>query len=103
MAFPLKFKALLETKRAQVEEPTLVWITYAVCGMEQDSCGWGGWILEAAKGPSGNLPAYTDQVCPQCGKVLFRTAASVKFEPSDDQTPELVPGIDYEKEPREYE
>ncbi len=42
MVYPKKFKKLLETKRGEVEEPTFVWLTYAVCGVEKDACGWGG-------------------------------------------------------------
>ncbi len=103
MAFPKKFKNLLETKRGEVEEPNIVWVTYAVCGTENDSCGWGGWILEAAKGPSGQLPAYTRQICPSCGKETFRTEVSIKYEQSEDQTPDLIAGRDYDVIPMEYE
>jgi len=103
MPFPLKFKELLETQSGDVEEPTVAWITYAVCAVERDACAWAGWILEAAKGASGNLPAYTEQVCPNCAKPLFRTAVSRRFEPSVDQSPELVPGRDYDTVPMDYE
>jgi len=103
MAFPKKFKNILETRRGEVEESKAVIVTYAVCGVENESCGWGGWILESAKGLSGNLPSYTDQICPSCGKELFRTEVVIKYEKSLDQTPELMPGRDYDVEPMEYE
>jgi hypothetical protein len=103
MPFPKKFKNLLETKRGQIEEPTSAWITYAVCGVEKDSCGWGGWILESAKGASGELPSFTDQICPSCGKETFRTKVSIKFEPSKDQTRDLIEGRDYDVVPMQYE
>ncbi len=103
MAFPLKFKSLLETTAKDIELPKTVWVTYAVCAVEQDSCAWGGWILESIKSVNGELIADTDQTCPQCGKQMFRTAASVKMEPSKDQIPDLIPGQDYEVTPMEYE
>jgi hypothetical protein len=103
MPFPRQFKKLLETKRGEVEEPAHVWITYAVCGIEKGACGWGGWILESVKGPNGNLPAQTEQICPTCGKPLYRTEISIKCAPSPNQVPELIPGRDYETKPLEYE
>ena len=103
MAFPRKHKALLETKREQVEEPETVWLAYAVCGIDTDSCGWGGWILESAEAADRQLPAYTLQVCPSCNKELFRTEVVNKYHKSKDHTPKLVPGIDYELVPIEYE
>ena len=103
MSFPKQFKKLLETKRGEVEEPALVWVTYAVCGVEKDACGWAGWILEDVKGPSGNLPAQTEQKCPFCSKPLFRTEVSVKCTPSADQTAGLVLGRDYKTRPMKYE
>lgn len=103
MLFPRKFKSLLETKRGQIEEPILAWLTYSVCAVEKDSCGWGGWILESAKGSKGELSSATEQVCPSCSKSLFRTEVSIKFEPSKNQTPELIEGRDYEVTPIQYE
>jgi len=48
MGFPRKFKALLETKLNDVESPDYLWLTYAVCAMSTDACGWGGWIVDGA-------------------------------------------------------
>lgn len=102
MAFPKKFKGLLETSPSDVDPPVDTWITYAVCGVDDDSCGWGGWILEGIRGTTGQLPANTQQICPECGKELLRTEVSVRFEPSEDQTPDLIAGVDYETVPIEY-
>ena len=38
MAFPRKFKHLLEIELKDVETPDYVWITYAVCAVEKDAC-----------------------------------------------------------------
>ena len=113
MPYPRKFKSLLESKLKDVEIPDYIWLTYAVCATEKDSCGWGGWIIEAAFKKSKNkhatstgdklLNAADKQICPQCGKELFRTAASVRYEPSKDQARSLVQGFDYEVVPLEYE
>lgn len=114
MAFPRKFKKLLELELSDVEKPDYVWLTYAVCGGSADACGWAGWAIEAAFSftsehyPTGTgdklLEALDDLTCPRCGKDLFRTAASIRFEPSEDQTPvHGLPGVDYDVVPREYE
>jgi len=86
VAYPRKFKSLLETKKGEVEEPVEVWLAYAVCGIDERSCGRSGWILESAIAKSGQLPADTKQICPSCGKETFRTEVSVKYEQSKDQS-----------------
>lgn len=104
MPFPIKFRALLETKPGDVRLPAEIWLSFAVCGTFQDSCGWAGWIIESATDGEGKqLPAATEQICEQCGKALFRTAVSIKAVPAADQTPALQPGHDYEVVPIEYE
>jgi len=110
MPFPRKFKHLLEIELSDVEAPDYVWLTYAVCACRKDSCSWGGWMIEAAfkkteekhPNPTGDkvLPAIMDQVCPECGKPTFRTAASIRMIPSEDQK---QPKFDYESLPIEYE
>lgn len=99
MPFPRKFKNLLELGLSDVEAPDYVWLTYAVCACTPDACGWGGWIVELAAKidpekrhltASGDKPLEAlgpEQVCPACGKPLFRTGASVRLVPSADQTP----------------
>jgi len=115
MPFPLKFKKLIETDLKDVEAPDYIWLNYAVCACDTDSCGWGGWIIEAAykilgekEFPTGTgdslLNADYRQVCPRCGKGLFRTGASVRYTPSADQTPvHGMPGIDYDVAEIQYE
>jgi hypothetical protein len=102
MPFPKKFKKLLETRRGEVEEPKQVWLSYAVCGVVASACGWGGWILESVMGKSGNLPANTEQVCPLCGKPVFRTEAATKFQRAPNQNRPLVAGRDYKVTPMKY-
>lgn len=47
MILPKKFEQLAELTKADIEIPDYVWLTYAVCVLEEDSCGWGGWMIEA--------------------------------------------------------
>ncbi len=98
MCFPRKFKKRLELKSTDVVLPNEVWVTYSVCGCDPDACGWEGWILESAAKKSGKkkqqLYVLGDN-CPQCGKNLFRTAATLRFTVSKNQVPDLVPGVDY--------
>ena len=110
MGFPRKFKNFLEIELKDVERPEEAWLTYAVCALENDSCGWGGWMLEAAlKKPSkdGSFSALSEadeQVCPRCGRQTFRTGATLKFVQSSDQShPSGVPGVDYEVAPIQYD
>ena len=110
MALPREFRHLIETELKNVEVPDYVWMTYAVCATQKDSCGWGDWMIEAAfkrtgsKHPTGTgdkvLPAVMDQVCPRCSRTTFRTAASIRMAASEDQT---EPGPHIECLPIEYE
>ena len=106
-AFPLKFKPLLETKKEDITTPSHVWVTYCVCAINNDSCGWGGWTLEAvfsnpeSKAGENILPSQNEQRCPNCGGETFRTEASYRFDLSVNQSrPE--PGIDYDITPMKY-
>ena len=109
-AFPRKFEALLETKLPDVEAPDYACLTYAVCGCEEDACGWGGGVLEAVfKADGADHPTSTgDRVlesderwtCPRCTKPLFRTRASVRVETTGPIPPAR---FDYETAPMEYE
>lgn len=112
MPFPAKFKSLLETELSDVDRPDYAWLTYAVCATTTKACGWGGWILEAvfrevdppAAAFDGLLPADTRCKCPRCGRKLFRTSASLRFDRSSDQRHvHGEPGIDYRVVPMEYE
>jgi hypothetical protein len=112
MAFPAKFRHLLELTAADLEMPDYLWLTYAVCAVTAEGCGWGGWMIEAAfyrdgqKHPTGTgdrlLSAVDEQVCPRCGRETFSTV-DLRVEPSADQSKRLRPGIDYEVIPIEYE
>jgi hypothetical protein len=77
MPFPEKFRELIEIREDQVTVPDVVYLAYGVCAAEEESCGWGGWIVESAKKIQGaiikEVEADTEQRCPVCGRVVFRT------------------------------
>lgn len=112
MSYPRKFQGLLEIERGDVPTPDYVWLVYAVCACFDDACGWGGWMIEAAfQGGGGGhptstgdalLPAVDQQVCPRCGREMFRTGASVRMVPSEDQRLPQEPGVDYAVAPIDY-
>lgn len=114
VAFPRKHKHLLEPNPESVPRPDYVWLAYATCAMESESCGWSGWVVEAAYRRTGaRLPTSTgDELlpspgrddCPLCGRALFRTGVALRCEPSVDQaSPTRRPGVDYEVADIEYE
>jgi hypothetical protein len=115
MAYPARFRELLELELKDVEGPDYAWLTYAVCGVTTEACGWNGWMLDGIfkkaekRYPTGTgdkllLSNSDDQDCPTCGRKLFRTNATVRFEPSAEQAPiHGQPGIDYETVPMGYE
>ena len=111
MAFPKKFKELIEIDVGDVPTPDYAWLTYAVCACSADACGWGGWMIESVMTETpqgmphdkGSLSAVDKQKCPECGRETFRTGATVRLEPSADQNPRLKAGVDYEVAPIEYE
>lgn len=114
MAFPRKNKHLLEPDSASVARPDYVWLAYATCAMETDSCGWSGWVMEAAfRRTEARFPTSTgDELlpspdyfhCPRCGRTLFRTGVALRCEPSLKQSsPTGRPGVDYDVAELEYE
>jgi hypothetical protein len=114
LPFPRKYKNQLETTLNNIDKPDYIWLTYSVCGCSQDACGWVGWAIEAVYKKSDKkyatgtgdkvLPADDRMYCPSCNKPLFRTDASIRLEPSIDQTPVGgIPGKDYAVVPMEYE
>ena len=113
MAYPAKFRHLIERTTDDVERPDYVWLAYAVCAVTVDGCGWEGWMLETAfrqdgaKHPTSTgdraLAAATEQVCPRCRRETFRTEVALRLEPSADQSAPLRAGVDYEIEPIKYE
>ena len=110
MKVPERFRKLLSTTRTDISSPDYAWLVYGVCGLTEDSCCWAGWIIEgvfrsrglgppAATGTGDPvLPADYSQVCPNCGRQLFRTDTATRFERSvvQDRPGGLVPGVDYE-------
>ncbi|BDI30732.1 hypothetical protein CCAX7_27830 [Capsulimonas corticalis] len=112
MPFPRKFQSLLEIERGDVTIPDYVWLVYAVCAVTKDSCGWGGWMVESAFQNDGGqststgdilLPTMDEQRCPICGRETFRTGASVRMAPTQDQRLPRKPGVDYAVAPIEYD
>jgi hypothetical protein len=106
MAFPRKFKTRLELECSDVVLPNMVWVTYMVCGCVPKACGWEGWMLEAAIRKRGSkkqqLCMDSSQKCPVCARIMFRTAASLRFTVARNQRPDLRPGIDYEVVPMKW-
>jgi hypothetical protein len=106
MAFPEKFRALIELKEEQVNVPDYVWLSYAVCATEDDSCGWQGWIIESARKVLGDrqreieVEADTEQHCPRCGKPLYRTGVEKQFRLNPDAGPKI--GYPYRTTPIKY-
>lgn len=107
MILPAKYRHLRDLTASDIEQPDYAWLTYAVCGVADDACGWHGWIIEALfkqtekRYPTGTgdklLDADDCDACPRCGGALFRTEVSVRFERSADQTPvHGRAGVDYE-------
>lgn len=95
MPFPEKFRDLIELREEQVDVPDYVWLSYAVCAVEEDSCAWQGWIIEAACKQREGLPeeyvkADDDQVCPDCGKVLFRTEVEKQYRLNVNAGPKIT-------------
>ena len=107
--FPRKFKRLHDLTKADLDTPHHVWLTYCVCATTRESCGWGGWVLDAVfssaveNPPAGLLPGGGRPPCPRCGKELFATEAAWRFDVSENQDPGLQEGIDYTVVPIEYE
>ena len=96
MAFPRRFKPLLERSRADVAEPSHAWVAYAVCAAEPQSCQWRGWVLEGLfSGAEVLISSDHCLKCPVCAKPLFRTEVEYRLELSADQTPPLIDGRDY--------
>ena len=114
MNMPAKYRHLLELTDEQVEKPDYLWLSYAVCALTTEGCGWGGWMIETAFRRDGKkhatgtgdrvLSAADEQICPRCGRETFQTAVELRLEPSADQSkPGGRPGIDYEVIPLEYD
>jgi hypothetical protein len=75
---------LQDITASDVHLPDYVVITYAVCSVDENACGWAGWLLEGAFAISedssgilsnGDNPmrSATLQICPNCRGTVFRT------------------------------
>jgi hypothetical protein len=93
MPFPEKFRALIELRENQVTVPDYVWLSYGVCAVEEDSCGWRGWIIESAWKLTGGdrheveVEADAEQRCPLCG---YRTGVEKQFRLNPDAGPKIT-------------
>jgi hypothetical protein len=93
MPFPEKFRKLVELHEEEVTIPDYVWLAYAVCATEEDSCGWHGWIIESAwkivGGKEVEVEADAEQGCPICGKQVYRTEVEKRFRFDPSSGPKL--------------
>jgi hypothetical protein len=95
MAFPEKFRTLIELREEQVTIPDHVWLAFAVCAAEESSCGWHGWIIESAWKIVGTdakevaVDADTEQGCPVCGRKVYRTEVEKCFRLDPHPGPKL--------------
>lgn len=105
MAFPGKFRHLMEAAESEATIPDEVWLSFALCTVEEDSCGWTGWIIESAWKNHGAdrhaVVAADNQRCPNCGKVLFRTGLEKQYDLNPSQLPKL--DFSYESLPETFE
>jgi hypothetical protein len=69
---------------SDVSPPDYVVVTYAVCTVDENACGWAGWLLEGVFAISEDksgilangdnpLPSVSLQICPNCRATVFRT------------------------------
>ena len=87
----------METAEPHAVVPDEVWLSFALCVVEEDSCGWAGWIIESAwksRGTGGAtdrraVAAADSQKCPNCGKTSFRTALEKQYMLNPVQPPKL--------------
>jgi hypothetical protein len=85
--------------------PDEVWLSYALCTVEESSCGWAGWIIESVWTSQGAdklaVSAADNQRCPNCGKLLFRTGLEKKYGLHPSQPLKL--DFSYERLPETFE
>lgn len=95
MPFPEKFRKLIELREEEIVVPDYVWLSYAVCVVEEESCGWRGWIIESAWKLVGeslkevDVEADTEQRCPICGRQVYRTGIEKQFRLNPDAGPKI--------------
>ncbi|MFY0632589.1 MAG: hypothetical protein JXQ91_02155 [Vannielia sp.] len=69
--------------------PDTAQLTLSTCLGAEKSCGWTGWLLEAAfdsrrksalfPTEGSPVPAITSQTCPNCQSQVFRTGVARRF------------------------
>jgi hypothetical protein len=75
---------LQDLTASDIRSPDYVVVTYAVCSVDENACGWAGWLLEGVFAISEDksgilangdnpLPSVSLQICPNCGGTVFRT------------------------------
>ena len=106
MSFPEKFRGLIELSEDRVAVPDLLWLAYAVCAVEEKSCGWQGWILESVEQGNGGahgkqINADTEQRCPVCNRQLYRTGVEKQFVLNPNAGPKLA--YSYDVVPPQFE
>lgn len=106
MSFPEKFQHLIELSEDRVAVPDFLWLAYAVCAVEGESCGWQGWILESVEKGDLNadgeqVSADTEQRCPVCNRPLYRTGVERQFVLNSKAGPKLA--YSYDAVPTRFE
>jgi hypothetical protein len=111
LPYPAKFRHLMQTAEFSATVPDVVRLAFALCCAEQDSCGWTGWIIEAAWNGESDaewaerkfVPTADNQRCPDCGKQTFRTGLARHYglqsvQPVEAINHDVVP-ITFDDEP----
>jgi hypothetical protein len=70
--------------------------------VEEDSCGWRGWIIESAwkrldENHTVEVEADAEQICPICGKQVYRTGIEKQFQLNPNADPKI--GFAYDVAP----
>jgi hypothetical protein len=85
---------LQDLTASDIRSPDYVVVTYAVCSVDENACGWAGWLLEGAFAISEDksgilangdnpLPSVSLQICPNCGGTVFRTDTAQQYDLKD--------------------
>jgi hypothetical protein len=106
MPFPEKFRSLIELSEKRLIVPDFLWLSYAVCAVQEDSCGWQGWILESVEkgdmeSKGTQVSADTEQRCPVCNLPLYRTGVEKQFVLNPNARPKLA--FSYDVVPPQFE
>ena len=86
-----EIERLQNLTNSDVYLPDYAILTYAVCAIDENGCGWGGWLLEGAFATSDAkdgilangdhpLPSIDLQICPNCRGEVFRTDTAQVYD-----------------------